>query len=76
MSNSDDLNSAVQNLVGESWGAWGWLTGMVQLSDRARAYKAEKLRKAVEAVEVYLACAGEAEPQSEFTVQEAGASTR
>lgn len=42
---------ALRRLIEESYGALAWLQGLVQLSDRARAYKAKKLQEALIAAE-------------------------
>jgi hypothetical protein len=40
-----------QVLVDEAWGALAWLEGTVELSDKARAFKAKKLREVLEEFE-------------------------
>jgi NTP pyrophosphatase (non-canonical NTP hydrolase) len=45
------VNIALKRLIEESYGALAWLRGTVQLSDRARAYKAKKLAAAIAAAE-------------------------
>lgn len=42
---------ALRQLIEESYGVLAWLQGLVQLSDRARAYKVKKLAKALAATE-------------------------
>lgn len=41
------VDEALRRLMEESYGALAWLRGSVQLSDRARIYKAEKLQEAL-----------------------------
>jgi len=45
---------ALRRLIEESYGALAWLRGFVQLSDRARAYKAKKLQEALTVAEAAL----------------------
>jgi hypothetical protein len=50
----DDLKEVLRRLMYESYGALAWLQGLAQLSDRARAYKINKLREALAAAEACL----------------------
>ena len=48
----DDIaDSPFPNLIRRAWAALAWLDGSIQLSDRARAYAAKRLREALENVE-------------------------
>lgn len=51
MEPSVEYDEAVRALICQGWAALGWLSGTVQLSDRARAYLVKKLREALEKVE-------------------------
>jgi len=59
-----ELRNALHGLMLEAYGALGWLNGVVQLSDRARVYKAEKLTMALANAEEVLT------PQSEMEAGE------
>jgi hypothetical protein len=48
------MEETLRQLMEESYGALGWLQGLVQLSDRARAYKVKKLQEALAAAEACL----------------------
>jgi len=41
-------------IIDEMFGALGWLDGTIALSDRAREYKAEKLKKLLLEAELHL----------------------
>jgi hypothetical protein len=48
------MEKTLRRLMQESYGALAWLQGLVQLSDRARAYKIKKLQEALAAAEACL----------------------
>lgn len=48
------MEKTLRRLMQESYGALAWMQGFIQLSDRARAYKIEKLREALAAAEACL----------------------
>ena len=49
----NDLKPIIEQLVNETWGAVGWLEGTIELSDRARAFKAGALREALTSIEEF-----------------------
>jgi hypothetical protein len=48
------MEEMLRRLMEESYGVLAWLQGLVQLSDRARAYKVKKLQEALVDAEAYL----------------------
>ena len=50
-----DIKEILRSLMMESYGALGWLEGVVALSDRALVYKARRLRVALADAEECLA---------------------
>ncbi len=49
-SNSQD-QMLMENLLNESWSAWAWLEGYIDLADWARKNKAKRLKAALTAIE-------------------------
>jgi len=49
------LRKALETLIAESYGALGWLQGVVHFSDTARLYKVQKLAQAIEEAKAALA---------------------
>ena len=60
-----DEEYVLEKLMGEAYGALGWLQGIVKLSDRARAFKVKKLEEALADAETYLAARAAIESQTE-----------
>ena len=44
---TEEESKTIRDLLDEAYGALGWLEGSIILSDRARAYKAKKLKQAI-----------------------------